>query len=161
MLSHLGVTIIACLLILKLQIRSGEFFVHIKYPYVTTRFWHLSIEKYKLNVDMCVLHSRKLACDSFSWNQCYICQQTGTSVHRVLPKTAGHGPCHCWSYNHGEYIIKKEIPVFMLIGFDIFSFDSFVYARNPFFWNKQNIKGKACNAPWILSGFITLVWCFI
>lgn len=91
-----------------MQIRSGEFFVHIKYPYLTTRFWHLSIEKYKLNVDMCVLHSRKLACDSFSWNQCYICQQTGTSVHRVLPKTAGHGPCHCWSYNHGEYIIKKR-----------------------------------------------------
>lgn len=29
--------------------------------------------------------------------------------------------------------LKKEIPVFMLIGFDIFSFDSFVYARNPFF----------------------------
>lgn len=108
MLSHLGVTIIACLLILKLQIRSGEFFVHIKYPYLATRFWHLSIEKYKLNVDMCVLHSRKLACDSFSGNQCYICQQTGTSVHRVLPKTAGHGPCHCWSYNHGEYIIKKR-----------------------------------------------------
>lgn len=108
MLSHLGVTIIACLLILKLEIRSGEVFVHIKYPYLTTRFWHLSIEKYKLNVDMCVLHSRKLACDSFSWNQCYICQQTGTSVHRVLPKTAGHGPCHCWSYNHGEYIIKKR-----------------------------------------------------
>lgn len=108
MLSHLGVTIIACLLILKLEIRFGEFFIHIKYPYVTTSFWHLSIEKYKLNVDMCVLHSRKLACDSFSWNQCYICQQTGTSVHRVLPKTAGHGPCHCWSYNHGEYIIKKR-----------------------------------------------------
>lgn len=29
--------------------------------------------------------------------------------------------------------LKKEIPLFMLIGFDIFSFDSFVYARNPFF----------------------------
>lgn len=39
--------------------------------------------------------------------------------------------------------LKKEIPLFMLIGFDIFSFDSFVYARNPFFWNKQNIKRKS------------------
>lgn len=29
--------------------------------------------------------------------------------------------------------LKKEIPLFMLIGFDIFSFDSFVYGRNPFF----------------------------
>lgn len=29
--------------------------------------------------------------------------------------------------------LKKEIPLFMLKGFDIFSFDSFVYARNPFF----------------------------
>lgn len=124
-----------------MEIRSGELFVVIKYPFVTTSFWLLSIEKYKLNFDRCVLHYRKLACDTVSWSQCYLCQQTGTSLHRVLPKTAGHGPCNCWSYNHGEYImIKRTIPVFMLMGFYIFSFHSFIFARNPFFWTKPKMK---------------------
>lgn len=30
-------------------------------------------------------------------------------------------------------LLKKEIFLFMLIGFDIFSFDLFVYVRNLFF----------------------------
>lgn len=44
----------------------------------------------------------KLACDSVSWNQCYLCQQTWTSLHRVLPKTADQRSSHCWSYYHAK-----------------------------------------------------------